>query len=68
MEESIISGPSNDDPHRHAYLRKREEYSHEDNSWETYDNVLECSMHLLNDYYGKDLAAERDGCYGKKTC
>jgi hypothetical protein len=66
MESIIASGPSDDNPKKHDYLVKWEGYLHDENTWETYENVLECSLDLLKDYYGKNLTMERDERYGKK--
>jgi len=66
MESIIASGPSDDDSRKHLYLVKWEGYSHDENMWETYENVLECSLDLIKEYYGKNPTIERDGRYGKK--
>jgi len=66
MESIIASGPSDDDPRKHVYLVKWEGYLHNENTSEMYENVLESSLDLLKDYYGKNPAMERDGRYGKK--
>jgi hypothetical protein len=66
MKSIIASGPSDDDPRKHLYLVKWEGYTHEENTWETYDNVAECSLDLLKDYYGKNPTIERDRRYEKK--
>jgi len=66
MESIIASGPSDDDPRKHVYLVKWESYSHNENMWETYENVLECSLDLLKVNYGKNPTMERDGRFGKK--
>lgn len=48
------------------YLVKWESYLHDEDTWETYENVLECSLDLPKDYYGKNPAIKRDGHFGKK--
>ena len=60
MESIIASGTSDDDSTKHIYLVKWEGYSHDENRWETYDNVMECSSELLKDYYAKNPAMEKD--------
>jgi hypothetical protein len=50
MESIIASGPSDDNPKKHGYLLKWEGYSHDENTWETYEKVLECSLDLLKGY------------------
>jgi hypothetical protein len=47
-------------------LVKWDGYSHEENTWETYDNVAECSFELLKSYYNKNPMVERDGRYERK--
>jgi hypothetical protein len=66
MESIIASGPSDDDSRKHVYLVKWEGYSHDENTWETYENVLECSLDLHKEYYGKNPMIEKDGHFGKK--
>ena len=66
MQSFIVSGPSDEDPRKHVYLVKWEGYSHDENTWETYENVLECLLNLLKEYYGKNPAIERDGRYKEK--
>jgi len=66
MESVMASGPSDDDPRKHMSLVNWEGFSHNDNMWETYENVLECSVELLEDYYGKNPLVERDWRFGKK--
>ena len=66
MESIIVSSPSDHDLRKHVYLLKWEGYSHDENTWETYENVAESSMDLLKDYYGKNPMIERDGRYKRK--
>ena len=67
MESLIASGPSNDDATMHVYLVKWEDYSHEDNMWETYDNVVENSMKSLDEYYEKNEHTEMDKRFVRRT-
>jgi hypothetical protein len=66
MQPIIPSGPSNKDPRKHVYLVEWDKYSQDENTWERYDNVTESSLGLVKEYYGKNLAIERDRRYGKK--
>jgi hypothetical protein len=66
MELIMASSPSDNDPRKHMYLVKREGHSHNENMWEIYENVLECLLDLLKDYYGNNPMIERDRRYGKK--
>jgi hypothetical protein len=43
-----------------------EGYSLDENTCETYENVLECLLNMFKDYYGKNLLFARDGRFGKK--
>jgi hypothetical protein len=61
MESIIASGPSDGDLRNHVYLVKWERYSHDENMWETAENVVECSLDLLKEYYIKNPLIERDG-------
>jgi len=66
MESIIASSSSNEDPPKHVHLVNWEGYSHDEDTWETYENVSESSMDLPKEYYGKNPAIEKDGRYGKK--
>jgi hypothetical protein len=66
MESIIASAYSDHDPRKHAYLVKLEGYSHDGNTWETYENVLECSFDLLREHSSKNPATEKDRHFGKK--
>jgi hypothetical protein len=39
----------------------------EENTWETYKNVTEHDMKLIEDYYNRNAAIERDRRFGKQT-
>jgi len=67
METIIASGPSDDDVKKHVYLDKWEGLTHDKNTWETYENVVESSMESLDDYYDKNPTMERDGRYQGKS-
>jgi len=47
MQSILASGPSDDDAKKQVSLVKGEEYSDDENTWETYENVLESSMDLF---------------------
>jgi len=49
MESIIASGPSDDDPQWHVFLVKWEDFSQEENTWETYENMAEHNRKLLED-------------------
>jgi hypothetical protein len=46
----IASGHSDEDSPKCIYLVKGEGYSRDENTWKTYENVLECSSDLLKEY------------------
>ena len=50
MDTIIASGPSDDDRRKHVYLVKWEGYSHNEDMWEMYENMLECLLDLLKEY------------------
>jgi hypothetical protein len=66
MELIIACGPTNDNPLKHIYLVNWGGYSHDEDRWERYQNVLASSLDLLNEYYGKNPSVKRDGCFGIK--
>jgi len=55
------SGPSDDNPKQHMSLVKWKDCSHEENTWETNENVAEHDLGLLKDYYDKNPIQEKDG-------
>jgi hypothetical protein len=61
MESIIASRSSDDDSKRHVFLVKLKDSAQEENMLETYENVAENNLELLEDYYEKNLAVERDG-------
>jgi hypothetical protein len=67
MESIHSSGFSNDDPRKHVYLVKWKGYSHYENMWETYQNLLEWLLVLLKDYCGKNPTVETDGISERKS-
>jgi hypothetical protein len=67
MESIIASGPSDDNPNHHVFLVKWKDFTQEENTWETYENVAEHDMKFIEDYYDRNAAIERDGRFGKQT-
>jgi hypothetical protein len=67
MEWIIGSGPSDDNSRRQIFLVQWKDFSQEENTWETYENVAEHSMELLKDYYARNPTVERDGRFGKQV-
>jgi hypothetical protein len=66
MESIIASGPSDDNRKEHVFLVKWKDFTDEDNTWETYGNVTEHGLELLEEYYKKNPEVERDARFGKK--
>jgi len=66
MELIFVSRPSDDNPKRHMFLLKWNDFSQEDNTWETYENVAEYDMELLKDYYARNRTVESDGRFCKQ--
>lgn len=54
MDMIIASGLSNEGPSKRVYLIKWEGHSHEQNTWETYDNVMDHAEELLEEHYGRN--------------
>jgi len=65
IESIIASGPSDDDGSKHVYLVKWEGFPHEENTWESYDNVVEFTYEVLEEYYKKNPMMEKDSRFGK---
>jgi len=66
MESIVASGPSDGNPKRHVFLVKWKDFSPEENTWETYDNVAENNMGLLEDFYARNSGIEKDARFGKQ--
>jgi hypothetical protein len=66
MESIIASGPSDNDPTKHVFLVKWEGFTHEENTWESYENIAELAYELLEEFYGKFPAMEKDKRFGRK--
>jgi len=65
IELIIASGPSDDDGSKHVYLVKWEGFPHEENTWESYDNIAESAYEVLEEYYKKNPMMEKDSRFGK---
>jgi len=66
MESIVASGPSDGNPKHHVFLVKWKGFSQEENTWETYDNIAESDMGLLEDCYEKNSGMERDVRFEKR--
>jgi hypothetical protein len=66
MEKIIASGPSNDDASKHVLWVKWKDYTHVENTWESFDNVMESAGSLLKDYYTENPNIEKDKRFGKE--
>jgi hypothetical protein len=64
MESFIASGPSDSNHEQHVFLVKWKDFSMEENTWETYENVAEHDMRLLENHYEKNPAVGKDGRFG----
>jgi len=60
MESIIASGPSDGNPNQHVFLVKWKDFTQEENTWETYENVAEHDMGLLEDYYERNPTMAKD--------
>jgi hypothetical protein len=63
MESITVSGPSEDNPKQHAFWVRWKDYTHEEDTWETYENVSEHDTSLLEKYFNKNPAIVRHGRY-----
>jgi len=66
MESIIASGPSDGNNKQHVFLVKSKDFTQEENTWETYENVAEHNMKLLEDFYKRNPGIEKDGRFQKK--
>jgi len=65
MESIIASGPSDGNPKEHVFLVQWKGFTQEENTWETYENVAEHNMKLLEAFYEQNSEMERDGRFQK---
>jgi len=49
-----------------VFLVKWKDFTEEENTWETYENVAEHNMKLLEDFYKRNPGIEKDGRFQKK--
>jgi len=63
----IASGPSDGNAGQHVYLFKWRDFSHEENTWEIYENVVDSNPRLLEECYKKNPMMEKDGRFGLET-
>jgi hypothetical protein len=64
METIVASGPTDHNPKKHVFLVKWKNYAQEENTWETYENVTEHNMELLEEYYARSPGIARDERFG----
>jgi len=61
MVSILASRSSDDNPKRHVILVKWKDFGQEENTLETYENVADHNLRLLEDYYQRNPAEEKDG-------
>jgi len=66
MEAIIASGPSDGNSKQHVFLVKWKDFTQEENTWETYENVAEHNMKLLEEFYERNPEMDRDGRFQRK--
>jgi len=66
METIIASGPSDETAKEHVFLLKWNDYAQEENTWETYENVADHDMKMLEEFYKRNPGMERDGRFQRK--
>jgi hypothetical protein len=66
MEKVIASGPSNDDISKHVFLVIWKEYTHEENTCEDFDNIMENAEELLKEYYDENPNVAKDKRFGER--
>jgi hypothetical protein len=65
--ESILASEDSDgNPKQHVFLVKWTGFLQEENTWETYANVAEHHMGLLEEYYERNPTRGKDGTFEVK--
>jgi hypothetical protein len=59
-EAIIASGPTDDDHKKHVFLVKWEGFTHEENTWETYEHLAKVAPELINKFYEQRPEMEKD--------
>jgi len=70
LKTMVASGPSDGNPKQHVFLIKWKDFTQEENTWETYENVAEHNWELLKDFYKRNPEMEKDRRFqrnGKKN-
>ena len=65
-EAIIASGPTDDDHRKHVFLTKWKDYTHDENTWESYEHLQEIAPELLVEYYKKHPEIEKDKRWKKE--
>jgi len=66
METITASGPSDGNSKQHLFLVKWKDFRQEENTWETYENIAEHNMKLLEDFYKRNPEREKDGRFSQR--
>jgi hypothetical protein len=62
----VASGPTDHNPKQHVFLIKWRNNAQEENTWETYENIMEHNKELLKEYYARNSGVARDERFGKQ--
>src|ERR1700681_1149554 len=68
-ESIVASGPTDNDHRKHVFLVKWSGYSHDVNTWESWEHLNEIAPELITEYYTKNPVMEKDSRWepqGKK--
>jgi hypothetical protein len=60
METIVASRPSDHNPKQHVFLVKWKDYTQEENTWETYENIMTHNEELMEDYYVRNPTVAKD--------
>jgi hypothetical protein len=69
-ESIVASGPTDNDHRKHVFLVKWSGYSHDENTWESWEHLNDVAPELITEYYTKNPAMEKDSRWrsqGKKS-
>jgi hypothetical protein len=61
VPEAIIARRPTDNDHRkHVFQTKWENYTHDENTWESYEHLQEIAPELITNYHEKHSEIEKD--------
>ena len=65
-ESIVAAGPDDDNPAHHLFLVKWKDFTHEENTWESFDHLYSIAPDLVNRYYRSRPTIKTDSRYKRR--